>query len=64
VSTAEHRIHASKTPITMGVLAKAVDALTAGVRKMMNERDERITQLERRLAELERQREGETLCER
>lgn len=55
MSTAEQRIHASKTPITMSVLARAVDALTSGILQLLAERDLRVTQLEQRLAELERQ---------
>lgn len=58
MSTAEQRLHASQTAVTVGLLTKAFDAMTAGVRKLLIERDQRIKLLEQRIASLERQLAG------
>jgi hypothetical protein len=53
------KLHRSTKPVSVGMLTMAVDVLTACVKKLLTERDQRVKALEARVALLEQQSAGE-----
>ena len=52
----EHqRLHASKTPVSVGFLTRALDVVTTGLKRLLAECDGRIAELEARVKKLENQ---------
>ena len=55
MSSVPDQLHGSKKPVALGTLTMTVDALMAGVKKLLAERDARIADLEARIKKLEKQ---------